>query len=117
MRLVLVGGGHAHLHVLRDLGRRPLAGASVTLVTPEAGQPYTGMLPGFLQGTYTEADLVIDLDRLTRRAGVTLRLARAEAIEPAAGIVRTTGGHVPYDLLSLDVGSVPAGRETPGVDR
>ena len=33
-RLVLLGGGHAHVHVLQALAREPLAGAEVTLVTP-----------------------------------------------------------------------------------
>ena len=33
-RLVLLGGGHAHLGVLADLAQRPLPGWEVHLVTP-----------------------------------------------------------------------------------
>jgi NADH dehydrogenase FAD-containing subunit len=51
-RLVLVGGGHAHLHVLADLAARPLSGVDVTLVSPSARHHYSGMVPGFLQGVY-----------------------------------------------------------------
>ena len=63
-RLVLVGGGHAHLHVLADLVPRPLAGVEVTLVSPSAWHHYSGMVPGFLQGVDAEAELTIDrIDR------------------------------------------------------
>ena len=68
-RLVLVGGGHAHLHVLADLAARPLADIEVTLVSPSAWHHYSGMAPGFLQGAYAEADLTIDLASLAARAG------------------------------------------------
>jgi NADH dehydrogenase FAD-containing subunit len=51
-RLVLVGGGHAHLHLLADLATRRLADVDVTLVSPSRWHHYSGMVPGFLQGTY-----------------------------------------------------------------
>jgi selenide,water dikinase len=114
-RLVLVGGGHAHLHVLRALARRPVAGVAVTLVSPEPGQLYSGMVPGYLQGTYAERDLVVDLPPLARAAGAGFVQAMAEAVDPRAGAVATSAGLLHFDWLSLDVGSVPAGRDTPGV--
>jgi len=43
-RLVLVGGGHAHIEVLRELAARPADGIAVTLVTPFPRMVYTGML-------------------------------------------------------------------------
>jgi selenide,water dikinase len=49
-RLVLVGGGHAHVQVLRRLAMRPLASAHVTLVVDDPIAVYSGMVPGFVAG-------------------------------------------------------------------
>ena len=49
-RLVLLGAGHAHLHVLRDIVRRPPADTRVTLVTPYPLTLYSGMVPGHVAG-------------------------------------------------------------------
>jgi len=37
--IVLLGGGHAHVHVLRAFGTRPIAGVRVTLVARELKTP------------------------------------------------------------------------------
>ena len=113
-RLVLVGGGHAHLHVLADLAKRPMAGAEVTLVSPTSQHHYSAMVPGFLQGTYTEAELAIDLASLAARAGARLVAAAAERIDVSGRRVDAGGARLPFDLLSLDVGAAPAGLDAPG---
>jgi selenide,water dikinase len=114
-RLVLVGGGHAHLQILADLAARPLPGAEVALVSPSAWHHYSGMVPGFLQGRYAEADLTIDLASLAARAGVRLVDAMAERIDASGHTVEAGGARLPFDVLSLDVGAAPAGLDVPGV--
>ncbi len=105
--LVLIGGGHAHVHVLNQFGDRP-PDAEVTLVGRDVLTPYSGMIPGFVAGRYSFEECHIDLARLCARSGA--RLVHAEAI----GIDRTgrrvllkDQPAIAYDLLSIDVGSAP----------
>jgi pyridine nucleotide-disulfide oxidoreductase family protein len=117
-RLVLLGGGHAHVEVLRDLAAAPIPGTEVTLVTPSQRFIYTGMVPGVIAGHYTLADCTIDLKEMTQRANVELLLTSASLVSPDAGKVACSDGTVlPYDVLSLDVGSHPAIGEARGVER
>jgi len=109
-RLLLLGGGHAHIEVLRRLGLDPLPGVQVTLVTPRPELLYTGMLPGCIAGHYARAEIAIDLAALASRAGTVLRLAYAERIDPAAReVLCSDGAAEPYDVLSCDIGSRPPG--------
>lgn len=113
--LVLVGGGHAHVRVLKTFGMRPMPGVRLTLVTRDIETPYSGMLPGYVAGHYSFEECHIDLGRLARFAGA--RLIRDEAI----GLDRSetsvlTRGHPPirYDILSIDIGSEPRANDVPG---
>ena len=61
-RLVLAGGGHAHIEVLRDLAERPGSGIAVTAVSPRPRLVYTGMIPGAIAGHYRLEDCAIDVE-------------------------------------------------------
>jgi len=115
--VVLVGGGHAHVAVLRRFGLTPEPGVRLTLITRELSTPYTGMLPGFVAGHYAAADCHIDVPRLARFAGAQLFHVEAAGLDPERRQVICVGAPpVPYDLLSLDIGSVPALADIPGAD-
>jgi pyridine nucleotide-disulfide oxidoreductase family protein len=104
-RLLLLGGGHAHVQVLDTLARTPLAGVQVTLVTPYARQMYSGMVPGLLAGHYAAAQCAIPLPPLAAAAGVTLHLARAVALDAhARQVTLDDGRRLGYELLSIDTG-------------
>jgi pyridine nucleotide-disulfide oxidoreductase family protein len=105
-RLLLLGGGHAHVQVLDALARAPLAGVQATLVTPFARQMYSGMVPGLVAGHYAAQDCSIALAPLAAAAGGTLHLAAAVALDAAARRVSLSDGRVlDYELLSLDIGA------------
>lgn len=106
--LVLVGGGHAHVQVIRALAERPEPGLRMTLVTDRLVTPYSGMLPGHVAGLYSHSDMHIDLERLARVSGVALVRSAANRIDRANRKVMTEDGTlVPFDILSLNVGITP----------
>lgn len=113
--IVLVGGGHAHVHVMRALAGALPAGWRVTLVSPSRLTPYSGMLPGYVAGIYTLEEAHIDLDWLARETGTSFHRTRAVGIDRDRRLVMTDDGEkVPYDLLSLDIGITPALDAIPG---
>ncbi|MEO8247864.1 MAG: FAD-dependent oxidoreductase [Burkholderiales bacterium] len=109
-RLLLLGAGHAHLTVLEKLarmgGRRP----EVTLISPTPSVVYSGMLPGFVAGHYSIEQCTIDLGPLLPHSGAQFIEGRAVRIDGANQRVQiaTADGlaTVPYDVLSIDTGSV-----------
>jgi NADH dehydrogenase FAD-containing subunit len=80
-RLVLLGGGHAHLHVLQALAREPLAGAQAVLITPHGHLSYSGMVPGVVAGHYAPEQARIPLAPLCAAAHVTLVQGQAVALD------------------------------------
>jgi selenide, water dikinase len=76
--LVLIGGGHAHVHVLKMLGMPPYRslcqqyGIQITLIASSIHTPYSGMLPGYLSGHYTYNDIHLDLAQLCSFSGIRL---------------------------------------------
>ena len=105
-RLVLVGGGHAHLSVLKKLAREPLSGVEVIFVTPHRYQNYSGMLPGWMVGHYTREQSRVDLMPLVSAAGVKLVTASVIAMSAEVrSLALSDGQHLSYDYASLDIGS------------
>jgi selenide, water dikinase len=113
--LVLVGGGHAHVHVLKRFGMRPEAGIRLTLITRDVETPYSGMLPGYVAGFYRFDECHIDLMRLARFAGARLIHDEAVGLDRAQRHVLCRA-HPPirYDIASLDIGSTPRLDDVPG---
>ena len=106
--LVLLGGGHAQVSVLKDLAMHPLPGLRITLISRDILTPYSGMLPGYIEGCYRSDEITIDLSHLARHAGARLIHAEVSKIDPDARTI-TIPGRPPlhYDLLSINIGSTP----------
>ena len=106
--LVLLGGGHCHVIVLKQLGMTPVPGVRVILISRVAETPYSGMLPGLIAGHYTKEEAHIALEPLAR-------FARADAVfDEAIGldlarkqVVFRQRSPIGYDVLSIDIGSTP----------
>lgn len=107
--LVLVGGGHSHVILLRMLGMQPVPGLQITLVSPDTRTPYSGMLPGLIAGHYDEDDIHIDLVPLCRFAGARFVQAAVCGLDTVMQTVQLEGRpDIRYDVLSLDIGITPS---------
>ncbi len=107
-RLILVGGGHAHVEVLLRLSREPIAGTETILISPGRYTAYSGMLPGLIAGHYARRDAHIDLERLAHAARARFVRDVAVGLDPSRfAVFCAQGAEIAYDWLSIDVGSVP----------
>lgn len=107
--IILLGGGHAHVEVVRQLGHLDNVGRQIILISPSRHAPYSGMLPGYVSGQYSFEDFHIDLEALCARCGVTFIATTAREIDPDRRQVSLSDGQVlDYSLLSIDIGSTPS---------
>ena len=104
--LLLVGGGHSHLAVLKSFGDAPAEGVHLALLSPSRHAFYSGMVPGVVAGHYRSEDCRIDLGALAARAGARFLLDSAAGVDAARREVTTARGErLRYDILSFDTGS------------
>ena len=105
--LVLLGAGHAHVHVLAGLAAHRPGNVRITLIAPQKTQLYSGMVPGFVAGHYTLDQCVIPLDALLARCGAQYVAGSGASINTGAQTLTLEGGQtIDYDLLSLNTGAV-----------
>lgn len=105
MRLLLIGGGHAHIAALRAIRKRPIANMDITLVTPFQHTLYSGMLPGYVAGHWDRFAIQLDLTRICRNAGASIRFDTICKMDPERNIAEGVSGETfNFDYASIDVG-------------
>ncbi|MFP6814810.1 MAG: bifunctional NADH dehydrogenase FAD-containing subunit/selenide, water dikinase SelD, partial [Pseudomonadales bacterium] len=108
--LVLVGGGHSHVQVLKSFGMRPLPGTRLTIISREVHTPYSGMLPGHVAGLYSWRDIHIDLGPLAGFARARLIADEVVGLDARSQRLQLLGHpDLHYDVLSINAGAVPDG--------
>ncbi len=115
--LVLVGGGHSQITVLKRFGMRPVPGVQLTLICRDVHTPYSGMLPGLIAGHYSYDEAHIDLRRLAVFASARFIRDEVVRLDPdRRRLYFRNRPPIPYDLLSLNIGSTPGMRDIPGAE-
>ena len=108
-RVLLVGGGHAHVRMLVGLAENPLYGSRMALVSPTRRQIYSAMLPGVIAGHYARDEAEFDLAELAARASVDYVPASIIGFDAAKKTATLDDGQeVHFDFASLNAGSTLA---------
>ncbi len=120
-RILLIGGGHAHIQVLHQLsklssslGREKF---QVTLISDVKLAPYSGMIPSFLAGDYRAEELQFDLEAICRRLGFDfLNQAVTGIYADQNTVVCSDAQTLPYDICSINIGIRPQMIPAPSQD-
>jgi sulfide:quinone oxidoreductase len=105
-RIVIAGGGVAAVEAL--LALRHIAGqhVAITLLAPERSFVHR---PSSVAGPFgLGGPAPLDLATVAADHGADLRRGALEAVDPARRIAVTGGEELPYDVLVVAVGAVPA---------
>ncbi|KAA0892866.1 FAD-dependent oxidoreductase [Pusillimonas sp. ANT_WB101] len=107
-RLLLIGGGHAHLEVLDQLRRRPVHDVRITLMSSSPRQVYTGMLPGLVAGRFSLQQASIDLAELCAQVDVEWVPQTCSELDLKHRTAITENDEqFPFTWVSLNIGSGP----------
>jgi selenide, water dikinase len=113
--LVLLGGGHSHVSVIKSFGMKPVPGVAVTVVCRDVHTPYSGMLPGLIAGHYGFDEAHIDLDKLCAFSQINFIHDEVVGLDPITQKLKFRGRpDLAYDVLSINTGSSPDVNSVPG---
>ncbi len=113
--LVLIGGGHAHLFVIKNFIKNPIDGIRLTLITDKTSVAYSGMLPGYIEGIYSKKDANIDLMHLINKSQIRFIKATVNNISAKDRTIFLKGRpSLAYDYLSINIGIQSSFNEIPG---
>ena len=114
--LLLLGGGHSHVQVLKHFAMHPVPGVRLTLISDDYVSPYSGMVPGYIAGHYSLDEVQIALGPLCRRAGARFICANVTGLDRDSRRVLMAGRPaLRYDVLSINSGAQPDLQGMPGI--
>ena len=105
-RLVIAGGGHAHMMLLARIGEFIAHDCEVSVIGPSEHHYYSGMGPGLLGGTYRPEEIRFATRLVCEKLGGRFIEGKVRSIDPDRQVVFLDGGEeIPYNYLSCNLGS------------
>ena len=116
-RLVILGGGHSHVYVLKNIKNYAHNNLEIILVSNTMHTPYSGMFPGYIAGNYSFDECHIDLLPLSSYANCKLIYDEVVEIDTERGVLKfKEHSDLFYDFLSINTGSTPNMRSIKGAE-
>ncbi|HSG47596.1 MAG TPA: FAD-dependent oxidoreductase, partial [Longimicrobiales bacterium] len=114
-RVVIVGAGFAGLWAAQGLASHQ--DLEVTLLDRHNYHTFFPLLYQVAAAELSPAEIAYPVRSILRGAGgVRFRMAEVLDVDRARRMLRTTDGEIPYDVLVLAMGSVPAFFGVPGAE-
>ena len=106
-QLVLIGGGHANVQVLKKLSMNTIKGLHTILISEHFEATYSGMTPGYIHKDFSKEEISIDLQRLCLNADATFIKDKVISIKTDNQKLELQNfPSINYDLLSINTGSI-----------
>ncbi len=104
-RVVIVGAGFSGLWAAQGLARAEL---DVTLLDRTNFHTFLPLLYQVAAAELHPADIAVPIRSILRKGCVRFRMADVERVDFEARTIHANGASVPYDVLVLAIGSIPA---------
>ncbi|MBN1932068.1 MAG: FAD-dependent oxidoreductase, partial [Desulfobacterales bacterium] len=104
--LVIVGAGHAHLTILKNLNTFKNMGHDVTVISATPYHYYSGMGPGLMSGIYRPQDVRFHVKKMVEDRGGRFIVDKVININPEKKrLYLNNGDTIKYDVVSFNTGS------------
>ena len=106
-QLILLGGGHANIQVLRKLCMNKYDGLHTILINEEYEATYSGLTPTFIENKIKKNEISIDLQRLCFNANAIFIKDKIISLDTKLKLIYLKNyPSINYDILSINTGSI-----------
>lgn len=103
--LVLAGCGHGHIQILSKLQEMDLNDLKVVVITNYDRQFYSGMLPGYINGSFSLEEVSFKVEDYCKNPNIELIFDEIVEIDKFENVVRTRNESYSFDYLCINLGS------------
>lgn len=105
-RILIAGGGHASLPIIKMGTHWKKKGFTTTLLSSEPYLVYSGGLPQHMGGFYSFEEIIIDLKDLCKRYGTEFIHDTVTSVQSKQNCVETeSGAKYEFDILLINIGA------------